>query len=202
LIATGSFDEKNLYSTRRTSRAVRTTTGRSGDKKVASPSSLRVGWYVAFLCASPAYADTIYECTGKDGAKVLQNMPCDAASDGRMPDGGDAGSASVAAGSAQSSPGAAEAAPNVATPMDSPGSRSARPDAAAAANGAASPAGGDDAANLPSEPELGMTQQQVRAILGAPTSITQEEVVQGREVTWSYGDRVLQFDTEGRLTKK
>ena len=86
--------------------------------------------------------------------------------------------------------------------MDSAGGRSARPDAAGAANGAASPAGSDDAANLPSEPELGMTQQQVRAILGAPTSITQEEVVQGREVTWSYGDRVLQFDTEGRLTKK
>jgi len=41
------------------------------------------------------------------------------------------------------------------------------------------------------------------AILGEPTSVTQEEVVQGKQVTWTYGDsRVLQFDTSGQLTKK
>ncbi len=56
---------------------------------------------------------------------------------------------------------------------------------------------------LPSEPALGMTQQQVRAILGEPTAITQEEVVQGKVVTWTYGDsKVLQFDPSGRLAAK
>jgi len=43
----------------------------------------------------------------------------------------------------------------------------------------------------------------VRAILGSPTAIVQEEAVQGIEVTWIYGDsRVLQFDSAGRLSKK
>ena len=45
-----------------------------------------------------------------------------------------------------------------------------------------------------------MTASEVRAILGAPTEITQEEVVDGRVQTWSYGSRSLQFDPSGRLS--
>jgi hypothetical protein len=48
-----------------------------------------------------------------------------------------------------------------------------------------------------------MTQQQVRAILGLPSAVTQEEASQGIEMTWIYGDsRVLQFDATGRLSRK
>lgn len=150
---------------------------------MANRSSRSVGFVVVCLCIASAHADTIFECTGKDGRHVLQNMPCDADSDGRVSDTGDARGASVATDSAPPSTGVANA--------------------AAAANAAASLAGSDAAANLPSEPELGMTQQQVRAILGAPTAITQEEASQGIEMTWIYGDsRVMQFDASGRLSKK
>jgi hypothetical protein len=170
---------------------------------MANRSSRSVGFVVVCLCIASAHADTIFECTGKDGRHVLQNMPCDADSDGRVSGTGDARGASVTTDSAPPSTGVADAGPNRATPTDSPGARRAPADAAAAANAAASLAGSDAAADLPSEPELGMTQQQVRAILGAPTAITQEEASQGIEMTWIYDDsRVMQFDASGRLSKK
>ena len=51
------------------------------------------------------------------------------------------------------------------------------------------------------EPRIGMTTREVRAIWGEPTEVTQEEVVQGRVQTWSYGaSRSLQFDHSGRIS--
>jgi hypothetical protein len=48
------------------------------------------------------------------------------------------------------------------------------------------------------EPHIDMTFQEVRARWGAPTDISQEEGVQGRIDTWSYGDaRSVQFDSRG-----
>lgn len=164
---------------------------------MAHTASLPVGLVVACLCAAPATADTIYQCTGNDGKQVLQNMPCESGTEVRLPDTVDAKGASPAPDSAQPATGAMPA-PDATSSASAAQVRNASGGAAATGDLAAS----DDSANLPSDPELGMTQQQVRAILGPPTAVTQEEVVQGRETVWSYGDRVLQFDTAGRLTKK
>ncbi|HEX4599361.1 MAG TPA: DUF4124 domain-containing protein [Burkholderiaceae bacterium] len=49
----------------------------------------------------------------------------------------------------------------------------------------------------------GMSKNEVRNILGNPTEITQDEGVDGRVDTWSYGAgaRSLQFDAAGHLIK-
>lgn len=49
----------------------------------------------------------------------------------------------------------------------------------------------------------GMSKNEVRAILGSPAEITQEEGIEGRVDTWSYGagSKTLQFDASGRLIK-
>lgn len=63
---------------------------------------------------------------------------------------------------------------------------------------------GAKAAQLPKDQELraGMSKGEVRAILGSPREITQEEGVDGRVDTWSYGNaRTVQFDAGGRLVK-
>jgi hypothetical protein len=163
---------------------------------MANPTGLTAGVVVACLCAAPAYGDTIYTCAGRNGAPVLQNMPCDAGSEVSVQkDMHEARSAPLA-------PGAAQTAVRAATAADA-SSNSAGVSNRQEAQNAAAAAGSDELANLPSEPALGMTQRQVRAILGAPTAITQEEASQGIEMTWIYGDsRVLQFDAAGRLSKK
>jgi hypothetical protein len=168
---------------------------------MANSSSLPIGVVVACLCAAPAYGGgTIYTCLGQNGAQVLQDMPCDANSEVVVQK--DAGEANTAGGTGRAAAPAsgADAASSQAAATERPDARNAKSDAPAAAS---DPAASDDVANLPSEPAVGMTQQQVRAILGEPTGITQEEVVQGKQVTWTYGDsRVLQFDTSGLLSKK
>jgi len=169
---------------------------------MAKSLSLPLGLVALSLFAAPVQADTIYQCTGKDGAPVLQNLPCEAGSEVWVQkDAGDAKSAPRPRGAAANSTGAGNGVDaNDAAAADVRDAQNARPDAAA---GDASSADSDALANLPSEPALGMSQPQVKAILGEPTSVTQEEVVQGKQITWTYGDsRVLQFDTSGQLTKK
>ncbi|HMH19266.1 MAG TPA: hypothetical protein VK572_14090 [Burkholderiales bacterium] len=46
----------------------------------------------------------------------------------------------------------------------------------------------------------GMTTREVRAVLGEPIEVTQEEVVEGRVETWSYGASSVQFDPRGHLS--
>jgi hypothetical protein len=71
--------------------------------------------------------------------------------------------------------------------------------AAPTATGSASKQG---PASAQKELHPGMSQSEVRAILGSPKEITQEEGVDGRVDTWSYGDaRTLQFDARGNLVK-
>ena len=154
----------------------------------------------ACVCATPAYADAIYTCVGQDGSRVLQDTPCGVDSQVDMQkETSDAKNAQVAPGSAP-----AARASNGANASSSDGAvmdraQSVKSDTSPPASDSAT----DDSANPPSEPALGMTQQQVKAILGEPTSVTQEEVVQGKTVTWTYGeDRVLEFDSSGQLTKK
>jgi outer membrane protein assembly factor BamE (lipoprotein component of BamABCDE complex) len=64
-------------------------------------------------------------------------------------------------------------------------------------------AGAKAPSNRESELRAGMSKSEVRAILGSPTEITQEEGVDGRVDTWSYssGSKPLQFDSTGRLIK-
>jgi hypothetical protein len=162
--------------------------------------SLSLGAVVFCLCAAPAHADTIYQCVGQDGAPVLQNVPCQPGSEVWVQK--DTRSAPSAAQAATRAAQAADAASSEPAVTDRPEAVNAKTDAFAAPSDTAA-AGGDELASLPSEPEVGMTPRQVQAILGEPTAITQEEVVQGKVVTWSYGDsRVVQFDTTGRLSKK
>ena len=150
--------------------------------------SLPLGMVVLSVFAAPVQADTIYQCTGKDGAPVLQNLPCESGSEVWVQ---------------KEAPGALPAAKAMANDgaitqrQDSENADASSTPAEAATAEAAPPV------NLPSEPALGMSQQQVKAILGEPTSVTREEVVQGRQETWTYGDsHVLQFDPSGQLSKK
>src|SRR5436853_1383647 len=173
---------------------------------MANPSSLSAAGVIVFLCAAPAHGDTIYTCAGRNGAEVLQNRPCETESEVSVQK--DFGAAT----GVPLAPGTAQGAPHAATAADVPSNDAAVADrqqtqnAASGASAAAADtpaASSDELANLPAEPEVGMTQKQVRAILGAPTAITQEEAVQGIEMTWIYGEsRVLQFDAAGRLSKK
>jgi hypothetical protein len=140
-------------------------------------------------------SDAVYKCSDKDGAETLQNRPCA---------NGSAVSVKVdrdtdpAAGTASAAAPAAEAPAGNEAGAAQPGQSAAH-----GATAADSDSDSDELANLPSEPALGMSQRQVQAILGPPMAVTQEEVVDGRVVTWTYGDsRMLQFDTAGRLSSK
>src|SRR5271165_5186732 len=146
----------------------------------------------ACLCATPAYGDAIYTCAGQDGSQVLQDTPCGVDSQiDVQKETSDAKSAPVAPSSAPATRTSNGVTASSSDGAAVDGTQNAKSDTSAPASDPAA----DDLANLPSEPALGMTQQQVKAILGDPTSITQEEVVQGNEVTWKYGDdRVLQFN--------
>lgn len=43
----------------------------------------------------------------------------------------------------------------------------------------------------------------MRAILGAPTPVTQEEVVDGKVATWSYGEsRSIRFNAQGKAAQR
>ena len=174
---------------------------------MVNPSGLTITlMIIVCLCAAPAHGDTIYTCAGRNGAEVLQNRPCETDSEVSVQ------KDSHAATSVPLAPGTAQGAARAATAADVPSNDGAVPgrqaaqnaasDASAAATDTAA-AASDELANLPSEPALGMTQKQVRAILGGPTAITQEEASEGIEMTWIYSDsRVLQFDAAGRLSKK
>jgi hypothetical protein len=173
---------------------------------MANALSLPAGLMIFCVCSAPAYGDNIYQCASKDGAEVLQNEPCQAGSEVWVQkDAGQAQSAPLAPGAAQAatrSAPAANAASSYGAAMDGQEAQGPMTAAEAAPTDTAA-ADNRTPANLPSEPALGMTQQQVRAILGLPTAIAQEEASQGIEVTWIYGDsRVLQFDAAGRLSKK
>jgi hypothetical protein len=80
-------------------------------------------------------------------------------------------------------------------------------DAESTAYGDSQPANTKNAkpAKATSEQDLrpGMSKNEVRSILGNPTEITQEEGVEGRVDTWSYGagSKTLQFDAAGHLIK-
>jgi hypothetical protein len=173
---------------------------------MAHPPGPSVIVVILYLCAPPAYGDTIYTCASRNGVPLLQNMPCDTGSElSVQKDVREAKSAPLPPGAAPAAvraPAAADASSIGAGKLNRREAQNAASHASGATTDTAA-ARSDDLANLPTEPEVGMTQKQVRAILGAPTAITQEEASQGIEMTWIYDDsRILQFDASGRLSKK
>jgi hypothetical protein len=49
------------------------------------------------------------------------------------------------------------------------------------------------------EPRIGMTTDEIRAILGEPLEMVQDEPVDGRIEIWRYVDRTIQFDRAHRV---
>jgi len=173
----------------------------------------------SLLWACASHADTIYDCADASGRQVLQNMPCQSQvevwvqKDGHLVRGSvpatPAPAPAVSPATFASSAPALVAPESDFTPPANADRPAATPAAAAAPadfdamTSAQSAASADDTAAQVTEPSLGMSQAQVRAMLGEPTAITREESVQGVIVTWSYGDsRLLQFDVNGRLMSK
>ena len=138
-----------------------------------------------------ASAETIFKCAGKNGTALYRNFPCPSESESKVWVRTDAQEPKTAPGPAG----------NSLTTRDGP--RTENPPAP-------SPTGNPVATQseprieIPAaqgEPRIGMTTKEVRAIWGEPTEVTQEEVVQGRVETWSYGaSRSVEFDHSGRLS--
>ena len=126
---------------------------------------------VALAFAAPAAAD-IYKCTDKSGLDRYQNFPCPIDS---------IGSSATAPSPAKTVPGSSGAPP--AQPASIP--------VAVVANNR--PA-------VPSEPRLGMSEDEVRAIWGEPQETIQDELRDGRIEIWRYGDgRSVQFSNKRRV---
>jgi uncharacterized protein DUF4124 len=123
------------------------------------------------FCAAPLASAEIFKCVAKDGTALYQNFPCQFDSIGWMP----------------SNP----AAKTTLTPLDS---RQAK--AHAAPVNVASIVKSVD----PSEPRIGMTPDEVRAILGEPLEAVQDEPIDPGIETWRYVDKNIRFDATHRVT--
>jgi len=141
-----------------------------------------------------ASAQVIFKCVGKDGTELYQNSACPSGSESQLvlrtdkPRTGSVPHRNSAA---------AEDEPRVETPP-APAATSEAP--ATQLEPRIDTASPPDPLVTQSEPRLGMTETEVKAVWGRPAEITMEEAVQGRVDTWSYGDsRSLQFD-RGRLS--
>jgi hypothetical protein len=122
------------------------------------------------FCAAPLASAEIFKCVAKDGTALYQNFPCQFDSIAWMP----------------SNP---QTAKTILMPSDA---RQAKPKAAPV--NVASTVKSADA----SEPRIGMTPDEVRAILGEPLEIVQDESIEGIEI-WRYVDRTVQFDRTNRV---
>ena len=131
------------------------------------------------LIASPVAAE-IFKCATKDGMPRYQNFPCNIDSLG-LP----------------SNPSVASSPPNpsVASTPSIPGARQEKPKPApvnAPSTGQRANAG---------EPAVGMTDDEVRMLLGEPEDVVEDEPRTGDRVSnWRYADgRIVQFDSKHRV---
>jgi hypothetical protein len=123
------------------------------------------------LCAAPLASAEIFKCVAKDGTAKYQNFPCQFDSIGWMP----------------LNP---QAAKTTLMPLDS---RQAKPHAAPV-----------NVASIvksvaASEPSIGMTPDEVRAILGEPLEAVQDESLGAGTEIWRYVDKNIQFDGTHRV---
>lgn len=125
----------------------------------------------AFL-AAPAVAGEIFKCVAKDGTPLYQNFPCDIDSVGSLP-------SNPPVAKTPSMPGAA-------------GQEKSKTDPVKVASTVKSTNAG--------EPRIGMTADEVRALLGEPEEIVEDEPASGRVSIWRYADgRSVQFNNKHRV---
>ena len=132
-----------------------------------------------------AFAE-IYKCAGKHGLNVYQNFPCDLDRLGSVP---------VDPKKAKAPEARADASkPPAVTPT---ASAAPKPNAAASS----SPAPAAMVAQA-SEPRVGMTADEVRALWGEPEEIIQDEPASGRIEIWRYADgRSVNINNKHRVSE-
>ena len=130
-----------------------------------------VALMVPALGVAPVASAEIFKCVAKDGTALYQNFPCQFDSIRWMP----------------SNPQTAKTTP---VPLDS---RQAK--AHAAPINVASIVKSVDA----SEPRIGMTPDEVRAILGDPLEAVQDDSMDAGTEIWRYVDKNIQFDGTHRV---
>ena len=122
------------------------------------------------LCAAAPASAEIFKCFAKDRTPVYQNFPCQFDSNPEVTKMAFVPPAPPAPPTAsQAKPKAAPV--NVALPVKQPD---------------------------PAEPSIGMAQDEIRAMLGEPLEIVQDEPSVGIE-TWRYVNRSVQFDSNQRV---
>jgi hypothetical protein len=127
------------------------------------------------LSAAPASSDEIFKCVAKDGGPLYQNFPCYLDSPGWLPSSEPVAKAPPMAGVAvQEKPKTVPI--SVASTVNSTSAR---------------------------EPRIGMTADEVRALLGEPVEMVEDEPASGGRVSnWRYADgRIVQFDNRHRVLK-
>ena len=129
------------------------------------------------FCAAPLASAEIFKCVAKDGTALYQNFSCDMDSLGSLPSNPPiaktASNASVA--KTPSTSGAAGQEKSKTPPIN------AAPTVKSTSTG---------------EPQIGMSSDEVRVLLGEPEEMVEDEPASGGRVSnWRYADgRIVQFD--------
>ncbi len=131
-----------------------------------------IAFILPAFCGAPLASAEIFKCVTKDGTPLYQNFPCQFDSIGWVPPNSQA----------------------VKTPSAAPSPPQAKPTVPPA--DAASTATAADARQA----RIGMTPEEVRAILGEPMEIVEEGPADRRAEIWRYVDRTLQFDHTHHVT--
>jgi len=133
---------------------------------------LAISGVLSMLALSvPAISAEIFKCVAKDGTALYQNFPCEFDSIGWVPSNPQTGKTTLMPGASQATPKAApvNVAPvNVASTVKS---------------------------TYTGEIRIGMTSDEVLALLGKPEEMVDDEPESGRVSNWRYADgRIVQFD--------
>jgi hypothetical protein len=133
---------------------------------------LRALWVLAAaLAMTPVVSAEIFKCTAKNGLALYQNFPCSMDSQGWLPSD---------------------------RPTVKPATRSVQPEGVKPAP--AIVAATEKAARV-SEPRIGMSQEEVRALWGPPQETDQDERKEGRIEIWRYVDgRSIEFNHKQRVS--
>lgn len=127
----------------------------------------------AALAMMPFASAEIFKCTAKNGLTLYQNFPCEIDSLGSLP-------SRPAAGKPSPEPKSIQADATSPVPQASAAAVMPRPQA--------------------SQPRVGMTADEVKAIWGEPAEVVQDEPRSGRVEIWQYEDgRVVQINQKHRV---
>ena len=126
----------------------------------------------AFCVSLPASAE-IFKCVARDGSPLYQNFPCQFDSIGWVPSNLDAAKTTAKPGDASQSK-SKSASVTVASTIKKANAK---------------------------EPQVGMTADEVTALLGEPEDVSEDEPANGGRVSmWRYADgRIVQFDHKHRV---